>query len=403
MLARRPVPLGPARDRRHLRDRRPRSCSGTRPPASSRPSVTTSEASRSATTSSPASRRSAALPLLHQRSADAVREPRRAVARPRPRPRLTNADGRSVRPTAGIGCVRRAHAGAPERRRAASPKDMPLAPGQHPGLRHHDGLGAVFRTARVEPGSTVAVIGTGGVGMAAIQGARLAGASRSSPSTSSTTSCEKADGSARPNRQRRSVDAVAAVREITGGGVDYSLRGRGQRAHGRAGLRDARPRGTGHRGRHGPETRHPSRSAVPNCSCRRSGSRARSWAPTSSRPTSRATSTSICRDVCCSTRWSPTVCHLADINEGFALLEARRRDPRRRRHGGRADMKPLIGITGRRLQASVITNMDPRYADGTSTSASPTTPPCVARGRRHPGAAALRGGRRADVVPRLDG
>ena len=38
------------------------------------------------------------------------------------------------------------------------------------------GVGAVINTARVEPGASVAVIGCGGVGIAAIQGARLSGA-----------------------------------------------------------------------------------------------------------------------------------------------------------------------------------------------------------------------------------
>lgn len=38
------------------------------------------------------------------------------------------------------------------------------------------GVGAVLNTARVRPGSTVAVIGCGGVGLSVIQGARLAGA-----------------------------------------------------------------------------------------------------------------------------------------------------------------------------------------------------------------------------------
>jgi S-(hydroxymethyl)glutathione dehydrogenase/alcohol dehydrogenase len=38
------------------------------------------------------------------------------------------------------------------------------------------GLGAVWRTAEVRPGSSVAVIGCGGVGLAVVQGARLAGA-----------------------------------------------------------------------------------------------------------------------------------------------------------------------------------------------------------------------------------
>jgi S-(hydroxymethyl)mycothiol dehydrogenase len=40
------------------------------------------------------------------------------------------------------------------------------------------GLGAAVNTARVRPGETVAVIGLGGVGLNAVQGARLAGAGR---------------------------------------------------------------------------------------------------------------------------------------------------------------------------------------------------------------------------------
>ena len=40
------------------------------------------------------------------------------------------------------------------------------------------GVGAALNTAKVEPGSTVAVIGCGGVGQAVIQGARIAGAAR---------------------------------------------------------------------------------------------------------------------------------------------------------------------------------------------------------------------------------
>src|SRR5215218_4530388 len=40
------------------------------------------------------------------------------------------------------------------------------------------GVGAALNTAEVEPGSSVAVIGCGGVGQAVIQGARIAGAGR---------------------------------------------------------------------------------------------------------------------------------------------------------------------------------------------------------------------------------
>ena len=40
------------------------------------------------------------------------------------------------------------------------------------------GLGAVMNTAKVEPGSNVAVFGLGGIGLNVIQGARLVGADK---------------------------------------------------------------------------------------------------------------------------------------------------------------------------------------------------------------------------------
>jgi S-(hydroxymethyl)glutathione dehydrogenase/alcohol dehydrogenase len=55
--------------------------------------------------------------------------------------------------------------------------DVPYEIGALVGCGVMTGVGAVINTARVEPGATVAVIGCGGVGIAAIQGARLSGAS----------------------------------------------------------------------------------------------------------------------------------------------------------------------------------------------------------------------------------
>jgi S-(hydroxymethyl)glutathione dehydrogenase/alcohol dehydrogenase len=86
------------------------------------------------------------------------------------------------------------------------------------------GVGAALRTARVEPGSTVAVFGTGGVGLAAIQGARIAGARK----IIAVDVHEAKLGFAREMGATDSVDAssrdpVQAIREITGGGVDYSF------------------------------------------------------------------------------------------------------------------------------------------------------------------------------------
>jgi S-(hydroxymethyl)glutathione dehydrogenase/alcohol dehydrogenase len=54
--------------------------------------------------------------------------------------------------------------------------DMPLDRAALLGCGVITGMGAVLRTARVEPNSTVAVFGAGGVGLSAIQGARIAGA-----------------------------------------------------------------------------------------------------------------------------------------------------------------------------------------------------------------------------------
>ena len=57
-------------------------------------------------------------------------------------------------------------------------KDMPLDLAALIGCGVITGYGAVVNTAKVAPGETVAVIGCGGVGMAAINGAQIAGAGR---------------------------------------------------------------------------------------------------------------------------------------------------------------------------------------------------------------------------------
>ena len=56
-------------------------------------------------------------------------------------------------------------------------KDMPLDRAALIGCAVTTGVGAVTRTAQVAPGSTVAVLGCGGIGLSAIQGASIAGAS----------------------------------------------------------------------------------------------------------------------------------------------------------------------------------------------------------------------------------
>jgi S-(hydroxymethyl)glutathione dehydrogenase / alcohol dehydrogenase len=87
------------------------------------------------------------------------------------------------------------------------------------------GFGAAINTAKISPGSTVAVIGCGGVGTSAIQGARVSGASRivaidpvemKRRSAMRFGATDEVDPSA--------ADPVEQVKALTGGrGVDFAF------------------------------------------------------------------------------------------------------------------------------------------------------------------------------------
>src|SRR3990167_304615 len=64
----------------------------------------------------------------------------------------------------------------PERAVLRIPDDLPLDRAALPGGAVISGAGAGFNAARVRPGSSVAVFGTGGVGLNVVQGAAIAGA-----------------------------------------------------------------------------------------------------------------------------------------------------------------------------------------------------------------------------------
>jgi S-(hydroxymethyl)glutathione dehydrogenase / alcohol dehydrogenase len=87
------------------------------------------------------------------------------------------------------------------------------------------GVGAALNTAEVQPGTTVAVIGCGGVGQAVIQGARIAGASRIiavDPVELKRKTAEQlgATDFVDPNQG----DPVEQVKQLTSGrGVDYAF------------------------------------------------------------------------------------------------------------------------------------------------------------------------------------
>ena len=66
----------------------------------------------------------------------------------------------------------------PEETAIRIPRDVPLDSACLLGCAVTTGVGAVINTAQVEPGSTVAVFGIGGVGLNVVQGANLAGADK---------------------------------------------------------------------------------------------------------------------------------------------------------------------------------------------------------------------------------
>jgi S-(hydroxymethyl)glutathione dehydrogenase/alcohol dehydrogenase len=102
---------------------------------------------------------------------------------------------------------------------------FPLELGALVGCGVVTGVGAVLNTAQVEPGASVAVIGCGGVGLAALQGARLAGASPIIAIDRVASKLALATGNGATDTVDASAsDPVAAVRELTDGrGVDYAF------------------------------------------------------------------------------------------------------------------------------------------------------------------------------------
>jgi Zn-dependent alcohol dehydrogenase len=94
------------------------------------------------------------------------------------------------------------------------------------------GAGAAMNTANLRPGGSAAVIGCGGVGLNAVQGARLAGATTIIAIDVQPEKLELATRFGATHAVDASqVDPVARVRELTGGrGVDVAIEAIGGQA-----------------------------------------------------------------------------------------------------------------------------------------------------------------------------
>ncbi|GAB4326493.1 MAG: Zn-dependent alcohol dehydrogenase [Dehalococcoidia bacterium] len=104
------------------------------------------------------------------------------------------------------------------------PDDVPMEAAALVGCSVMTGVGAVTNTARIPAGSTVAVVGCGGVGLNVIQGAVTAGASRiiAVDLIESKLAAAKEFG-ATDVVDASKGDPVQQVMAMTGGGVDFAF------------------------------------------------------------------------------------------------------------------------------------------------------------------------------------
>ncbi|WKK23418.1 S-(hydroxymethyl)mycothiol dehydrogenase [Streptomyces olivoreticuli] len=138
--------------------------------------------------------------------------------------RMTLTDGTELSPALGIGAFAEKTLVAAGQCTKVDPAASPAAAGLL-GCGVMAGLGAAINTGAVGRGDAVAVIGCGGVGGAAIAGARLAGASKIIAVDIADAKLETAKAlGATHTVNSRSVDGVEAIRSLTGGfGADVVI------------------------------------------------------------------------------------------------------------------------------------------------------------------------------------
>ena len=231
----------------------------------------------------------------------------------------------------------------PERSCVPIPDDVPFDVAALVGCAVTTGVGAVWRTAGVRPGDRVAVIGCGGVGLSALMAAVAVGAEpvdrgrrRGRRSSTSRGAFGATDGVALAG----SAEATAeAVREASGGGVDYAIEATGRPEAMLAAFLSTRARGAA------VLIGIPRADAVLSLPARRSRAwsgacSARSTARRGPSGTSRRRSSSTAAGGFRSTGSSRTGCRSTRSSAAFELMQLRRgaaRRPRPERSGMNLD------------------------------------------------------------------
>ncbi len=116
----------------------------------------------------------------------------------------------------------------PERSLVKIRDDMPLDRASLIGCGVTTGLGAALNTVNIPAGASVVIIGCGGVGLAALQGARIVGAGKIIAVDAKPWKFDLAQKlGANHCIDATDGDPVAAVHELTGGGADLDFEGIG--------------------------------------------------------------------------------------------------------------------------------------------------------------------------------
>jgi S-(hydroxymethyl)glutathione dehydrogenase/alcohol dehydrogenase len=123
--------------------------------------------------------------------------------------------------------------------------DIPLNIASLVGCGVITGAGAVINTAKVPPGATVAVFGCGGIGLSAVNGAKIAGADRIIAIDTLSSKLDVArEMGATDVINASNVDAVEAIKDLTGGGVEYAFEAVGLKKTAEQSFECLRPGGT---------------------------------------------------------------------------------------------------------------------------------------------------------------
>ncbi|WP_192349126.1 zinc-binding dehydrogenase [Algoriphagus sp. Y33] len=149
--------------------------------------------------------------------------PEKTLRKPGDKPRLSMKDGSSLTQAFGLGGFAE-KALVHQNQLAKIPKEMPFAQACLLGCGTVTGAGAIINTAKVRPGDSVAIIGAGGVGLNAVSGAKIAGATTIIVVDIQDDKLEfsKKFGATHIINSKNE-DPIAKVMEITGVGVDAAF------------------------------------------------------------------------------------------------------------------------------------------------------------------------------------